>query len=63
MFEAAAIHAPAAIAHDDALARLRLIRTPSIGPVSFRQLLARFGTAATAGTRPPSPTLPPRSAS
>ena len=48
MFEAAAIHAPAAIAHDDALARLRLIRTPSIGPVSFRQLLARFGTAAAA---------------
>lgn len=26
-------------------ARLRLIRTPGIGPVSYRQLLARFGTA------------------
>ncbi|TCP34332.1 DNA-processing protein DprA [Sphingomonas sp. BK235] len=26
-------------------ARLRLIRTPSIGPVSYRQLLARFGSA------------------
>ena len=25
--------------------RLRLIRTPSIGPVTYRQLLARFGTA------------------
>jgi DNA processing protein len=30
---------------DDILARLRLIRSPSIGPVTFRQLLARFGTA------------------
>jgi DNA processing protein len=29
----------------DAVARLRLIRTPSIGPVTYRQLLARFGTA------------------
>jgi len=26
-------------------ARLRLIRTPGIGPVTYRQLLARFGTA------------------
>lgn len=33
---------------DDAIARLRLIRTPSIGPVSYRQLLARFGSAAAA---------------
>ena len=32
----------------DAVDRLRLIRTPSIGPVTFRQLLARFGTAARA---------------
>ena len=30
---------------DDILARLRLIRSPSIGPVTFRQLLARFGSA------------------
>ncbi len=30
---------------DDTTARLRLIRTPSIGPVSYRQLLARFGSA------------------
>lgn len=29
----------------DLLARIRLIRTPSIGPVSCRQLLARFGSA------------------
>jgi DNA processing protein len=27
------------------LARIRLIRSPSIGPVTFRQLLARFGSA------------------
>ncbi len=29
----------------DAVARLRLIRTDSIGPITYRQLLARFGTA------------------
>lgn len=29
----------------DLLARLRLIRTPSIGPITYRQLLARFGSA------------------
>lgn len=28
--------------------RLRLIRSPRIGPVSYRQLLARFGTAGAA---------------
>lgn len=33
---------------NDAVARLRLIRTPSIGPVGYRQLLARFGSAAAA---------------
>ncbi|WP_375428452.1 DNA-processing protein DprA [uncultured Sphingomonas sp.] len=32
-------------ARDSAHARLRLIRTPSIGPVTYRQLLARFGSA------------------
>jgi len=32
----------------DAVARLRLIRTPSIGPVTYRQLIARFGDAAAA---------------
>ena len=32
----------------ECLARLRLIRTGSIGPVSFHQLLARFGSAAAA---------------
>lgn len=29
---------------DDRIARLRLIRTPGIGPVTFFQLLARFGS-------------------
>jgi DNA processing protein len=32
----------------DTLARLRLIRTPRVGPVSYRQLIARFGSAAAA---------------
>lgn len=32
----------------DALARLRLARTPTVGPVSYRQLLLRFGDAAAA---------------
>ncbi len=30
---------------DDLVARLRLIRSASIGPVTFRQLVARFGSA------------------
>jgi DNA processing protein len=30
---------------EDAIARLRLIRTPSIGPVTFFQLVRRFGNA------------------
>ena len=29
----------------EAFARIRLLRSPRIGPVSYRQLLARFGTA------------------
>ncbi|MGB3710200.1 MAG: DNA-processing protein DprA [Erythrobacter sp.] len=32
----------------EAFARIRLLRSPNIGPVSYRQLLARFGTAADA---------------
>lgn len=32
----------------DTISRLRLIRTDSIGPVTYRQLVARFGTAAAA---------------
>ena len=30
---------------DHRIARLRLLRTPNIGPVSYRQLIARFGSA------------------
>ena len=33
---------------NDATARLRLLRTGGIGPVTYRQLIARFGTAAAA---------------
>ena len=33
---------------DDLIARIRLIRSPSIGPVTHRQLIARFGSAAAA---------------
>lgn len=32
----------------EAFARIRLLRSPRIGPVSYRQLLARFGSAAAA---------------
>lgn len=35
----------AALARDEAFARIRLLRSPNIGPVSYRQLLLRFGTA------------------
>jgi len=34
--------------NEDLLAKIRLIRSSSIGPVTFRQLLARFGSAETA---------------
>jgi DNA processing protein len=33
---------------EDLADRLRLLRTPGIGPVTYRQLIARFGTAAAA---------------
>jgi len=33
---------------ETAIARLQLIRTPQIGPVTYRQLIARFGDAAAA---------------
>jgi DNA processing protein len=33
---------------DDLVARVRLIRSASIGPVTFRQLVARFGSATSA---------------
>lgn len=33
------------IPQEEAFARIRLLRSPNIGPVSYRQLLRRFGTA------------------
>ena len=33
---------------EDLVDRLRLLRTPGVGPVTFRQLIIRFGTAAAA---------------
>lgn len=36
------------LSQDEAFARIRLLRSPNIGPVSYRQLLARFGTASAA---------------
>ncbi|HEX4848952.1 MAG TPA: DNA-processing protein DprA [Novosphingobium sp.] len=38
----------AALSQEEAFARIRLLRSPNIGPVSYRQLLRRFGTAAAA---------------
>src|SRR5215212_10113103 len=34
--------------NDDLIDRLRLVRSPGIGPVTYRQLIARFGSAAAA---------------
>jgi len=36
------------LSQDEAFARIRLLRSPNIGPVSYAQLLARFGTASRA---------------
>ncbi|TIX52006.1 DNA-processing protein DprA [Alteraurantiacibacter aquimixticola] len=37
--------ATATLGQDEAFARIRLLRSPNIGPVSYAQLLARFGNA------------------
>jgi len=37
-----------ALSQQEAFARIRLLRSPNIGPVSYRQLLARFGNAGAA---------------
>lgn len=37
-----------ALSQDEAFARIRLLRSPHVGPVTFAQLLARFGDARTA---------------
>ena len=39
------MNAPAAIEQDEAFARIRLLRSPNVGPISYAQLLRRFGTA------------------
>ncbi|HEX6740260.1 MAG TPA: DNA-protecting protein DprA, partial [Sphingomicrobium sp.] len=33
---------------EDLVDRVRLVRTPGIGPVTYRQLIARFGSSAAA---------------
>ncbi|MBY6217334.1 DNA-processing protein DprA [Qipengyuania aquimaris] len=38
----------APLSQDEAFARIRLLRSPNIGPVSYAMLLARYGTAAKA---------------
>lgn len=35
----------AGLSQDEAFARIRLLRSPNVGPVTFRQLLGRYGTA------------------
>lgn len=42
-----------ALTRDEAFARIRLLRSPNVGPVSYHQLLRRFGTAAEALTAVP----------
>jgi DNA processing protein len=37
-----------ALSQAEAFARIRLLRSPNIGPVSYRQLIARFGSAGAA---------------
>lgn len=37
-----------ALTQTEAFARIRLLRSPNIGPVSYRQLIARFGSAGAA---------------
>ena len=39
------MNAVASLAQDEALSRIRLLRSPHVGPISYLQLLRRFGTA------------------
>ena len=39
------MNAPASLAQDEAFARIRLLRSPNVGPISYTQLLRRFDTA------------------
>lgn len=40
--------APSALTREEAFARIRLLRSPNVGPVSYFQLLRRFGAAVAA---------------
>ncbi|MBC2664104.1 DNA-protecting protein DprA [Novosphingobium flavum] len=42
------VAAAAALSQDEAFARIRLLRSPNVGPVTYAALLRRFGTAAAA---------------
>jgi DNA processing protein len=39
------MNAPASLEQDEAFARIRLLRSPNVGPISYAQLLRRFGDA------------------
>ena len=39
---------PETLTQDEAFARIRLLRSPNVGPITYRQLLARFGSGTTA---------------
>jgi DNA processing protein len=39
------MNAPATLAQEEAFARIRLLRSPNVGPISYGQLLRRFGNA------------------
>lgn len=42
------MNTPAALGQEEAFARIRLLRSPNVGPVSYAQLLRRFGNAGAA---------------
>ncbi|MBK5921137.1 DNA protecting protein DprA [Rhodothalassium salexigens] len=66
------MNAPSTLPQAERLARLRLIRTETVGPITYRQLMARYGTAVAAleavpllarrGGRTKPPTIPTRAA-
>jgi DNA processing protein len=39
------MNAPSTLEQDEAFARIRLLRSPNVGPISYAQLLRRFGNA------------------
>ena len=42
------MNAPVVLEQGEAFARIRLLRSPNVGPVTYAQLLRRFGDAQTA---------------